>query len=59
MEGVVQMNKMKFIYWIMLLLFGFQLAGCTYYMQKPPPADFYYQGNRLERDPLGIYQGHQ
>jgi hypothetical protein len=52
------MNKTKFLYWIMLLLFGYQLAGCTYYMNKPAPADFSYQGNLIERD-LGINQGAQ
>ena len=52
------MDKTKFLRWMMVLLFGFQLAGCTYYMQKPPPEDFPYKGNRLERD-LGVYQGAQ
>ncbi len=51
------MDKKKFLLWIILLLFGL-LAGCTYYMQKPPPADFSYQGNLIERD-LGINQGAQ
>ena len=44
------MDKKKFLFWIMVLLFGLQLAGCTYYMNKPAPADFDYQGNLLERD---------
>jgi hypothetical protein len=34
----------------LFLLFGLQLAGCTYYMNKPATADFEYQGNLLERD---------
>jgi len=37
MREVIQMNKTTFLYWVMLLLVGFQLAGCTYYMNKPPP----------------------
>ena len=44
------MNKKKFLYWIMVLLFGLHLGACTYYMQNPPHADFEYQGNLLERD---------
>jgi hypothetical protein len=50
------MEKMKFLLWTIFLFFG--LAGCTYYMQKPPPADFSYQGNLIERD-LGINQSAQ
>jgi hypothetical protein len=52
------MDKEKFLLWIMVLLFGLQLAGCTYYMNKPAPADFSYEGNLIERD-LGLDQGAQ
>ena len=44
------MDKKKFLLWIILLFFGLQLAGCTYYMNQPTREDFQYQGNLLERD---------
>jgi hypothetical protein len=44
------MDQVKFLYWTIALLFGFQLGACTYYMEKPVSADFEYPGNLIERD---------